>query len=147
MPPPTRERAGIGRYARELIRALARLDRSQPYVLFVPRDARAELLAYNWPPNFLIRRAPFTERILAALWHRARFPLPVEALIGPVQLFYSPDFLLPPTRARRTMVTVHDLSYVRVPQCFPEVLKDYLNAAVPRSVARADLILADACGT
>ncbi len=142
-----RERAGIGRYARELIRALARLYHANRYVLFVPRDARSDLLQFDWPPNFSIRRAPLTERYLAALWQRARAPLPIELWIGAVDVLYSPDFLLPPTRARRKIVTVHDLSYVRVPECFPAPLLNYLNRAVPPSVARADLLLADAVST
>ena len=142
-----RERAGIGRYARELIRALARLDRDNRYVLFVPRDAHDELLRFDWSPNFQIVRAPLTERYLAALWHKFRVPLFVEAFTGRVDVFYSPDFLLPPTRARRTLVTIHDLSYVRVPECFPAPLLAYLNRAVPRALARADLVLADADST
>ncbi len=142
-----RERAGIGRYARELVRALARVDSTNQYLLFVPRDARSDLMAWNWPCNFSIVRAAMTERLLAALWHRARLPLPIEAMIGKVDVFYSPDFLLPPTWARRTLVTIHDMSYVRVPECFPQVLKDYLNRGVPRSVHRANLILADAAST
>jgi glycosyltransferase involved in cell wall biosynthesis len=142
-----RERAGIGRYARELIRALARLDHTHAYILFVPRDAHTDLVLATWPPNFKIVRAPLTERYLAALWHRARVALPIEAFIGKVEVFYSPDFLLPPTLAHRKLVTVHDLSYVRVPECFPQPLLNYLNKAVPPSVARADLILADAIST
>lgn len=143
----SRERAGIGRYARELIRALSRLDHTNRYVLFVPCDAHADLLHFAWSPNFTIRRAPLTERYLAALWHRARVPLPIEVFIGAVDVFYSPDFLLPPTFAARKLVTVHDLSYVRVPECFPAPLLKYLNRAVPPSLARADVILADAVST
>ncbi|MGE5262982.1 MAG: glycosyltransferase family 4 protein, partial [Acidobacteriota bacterium] len=45
------------------------------------------------------------------------------------------------------LVTVHDLSYVRVPECFPAVLKNYLDRAVPRALRRADLVLADAAST
>lgn len=142
-----RERAGIGRYTRELIRALSRRDHANQYVLFVPRDAHNALLQFDWPENFSVTRAPLTERVLAALWQRARVPLPVETFIGAVDLFYSPDFLLPPTRARRAIVTVHDLSYVRVPECFPEPLLKYLNRAVPQALQRADLILADAAST
>jgi len=142
-----RERAGIGRYARELIRALSRFDHTHTYLLFVPRDAHTDLVLATWPPNFKIVRAPLTERYLAALWHRARVALPIEAFIGKVEVFYSPDFLLPPTLAHRKLVTVHDLSYVRVPECFPQPLLNYLNKAVPPSVARADLILADAIST
>jgi glycosyltransferase involved in cell wall biosynthesis len=143
----SRERAGIGRYARELIRALSRLDHNNRYLLFVPRDAHDELLRFAWSSNFRVVRAPLTERCLAALWHRARMPLFVETFIGSVDVFYSPDFLLPPTRAWRALVTVHDLSYVRVPECFPAPLLNYLNRAVPRALQRADLVLADADST
>jgi glycosyltransferase involved in cell wall biosynthesis len=143
----SRERAGIGRYARELIRALSRLDHTHSYVLFVPRDAHDELLRYDWSSNFVIRRAPLTERYLAALWQRARVPLFIETFLGAVDVFYSPDFLLPPTRAPRQLVTVHDLSYLRVPECFPAPLLRYLTRAVPPSLARAHLILADAAST
>jgi len=133
--------------ARTHPRALARIDHDHRYVLFVPRDAHDDLVHFAWPANFSIRHAPLTERYLAALWHRARAPLPVETFIGAVDVFYSPDFLLPPTRARRKIVTVHDLSYVRVPECFPAPLLNYLNRAVPPSVKRADLVLADAAST
>jgi glycosyltransferase involved in cell wall biosynthesis len=143
----SRERAGIGRYARELVHALSRVDQINAYVLFVPRDAHNELLQFAWSPNFKIVRAPLTERYLAALWHRARVPLPIETFIGRIDVFYSPDFLLPPTLAQRKLLTIHDLSYVRVPECFPAPLLNYLNRAVPPSVARADLILADAAST
>ncbi len=142
-----RERAGIGRYARELVRALSRVDRENDYILFVPRDAHSDLLSYVWGDNFAICRAPLTERWLVRLWHRLRVPFFIEAFVGKVDVFYSPDFLLPPTRARRTLVTVHDLSYVRVPECFPAPLLNYLNRAVPPALARADLILADAAST
>lgn len=143
----SRERAGIGRYARELIRALSRIEHTNQYVLFVPRDAHDDLLRFDWPKHFSLVRAPLTERYLAALWHRARVPLPIEAFIGAVDVFYSPDFLLPPTFAKRKLVTVHDLSYVRVPECFPQPLLNYLNRAVPPSIARASLIFADAAST
>jgi hypothetical protein len=47
----SRERAGIGRYARELIRALACLDHTNRYILLVPRDAHADLLRLALPSN------------------------------------------------------------------------------------------------
>jgi hypothetical protein len=51
---------------------------------------------------------------LARLWHRARLPIPVDWITGPIDLFHSPDFTLPPTRrGTRTLLTVHDLSFVR----------------------------------
>jgi glycosyltransferase involved in cell wall biosynthesis len=64
-----------------------------------------------------------------------------------VDIFHSPDFILPPVRRAKTLVTVHDLSFIRVPECADPNLRAYLNKVVPRSVDRADLILADSQNT
>jgi glycosyltransferase involved in cell wall biosynthesis len=85
---------------------------------------------------------------LARVWHRAGLPLPIERWTGPIRLLHAPDFVLPPThKGVRTILTVHDLSFVRVPESAPERLREYLNQVVPRSVRRADLILADSQAT
>src|SRR5258708_1665524 len=87
----------------------------------------------------------------ARLWHRARLPLKtltIERWIGPVDLYHATDFVLPPTRRKtRTVLTVHDLSFVRAPEAASPALKRYLDAVVPRSVHRADHVLADSQAT
>jgi glycosyltransferase involved in cell wall biosynthesis len=90
---------------------------------------------------------PLSDRALAILWHRLQLPLWVELATGPVDIFHSPDFVLPPVRRAKTIVTVHDLSFIRYPQCADANLRAYLNKVVPRSVHRADLILADSQST
>jgi glycosyltransferase involved in cell wall biosynthesis len=65
-----------------------------------------------------------------------------------VDLFHATDFVLPPTLPHtRTLLTVHDLSFVRVPEAASPNLKAYLDAVVPRSVRRADHVLADSQAT
>ncbi len=139
-----RQRAGIGRYARSLIRALARLDHENAYVLL---SAGKEADGEPWPANFSLRTLPLTDRHLSILWQKLRLPLPVEWLTGRLDLFHSPDFVLPPVRRARTVVTIHDLSFLRLPDCSSPALLEYLMSAVPRSVARADIILADSQST
>jgi glycosyltransferase involved in cell wall biosynthesis len=135
--------AGIGRYTRGLIGALAALDRSNRYVLFsAGRDA-----AESWPTNFSRRALPLSDRHLAILWQRLRLPVPVELFTGRVDIFHSPDFVLPPVVAARTALTIHDLSFMRYPECSSPPLLEYLMRSVPRSVARADLLLADSAST
>jgi glycosyltransferase involved in cell wall biosynthesis len=91
---------------------------------------------------------PLDDIWLVRVWHRARLPLPVNWLTGPIDLFHSPDFTLPPVRrGTRTLLTVHDLSFIRDPESATPVLRHYLNAVVPRSVARADHVLADSQAT
>jgi len=162
-----RQGAGIGRFTRELIRALFALDdgaaRSVPsceYVLFaatggLSRAATEPRLAYITQPavtrhlQFKIRNLTFlSDDWLHRLWHRAHLPIPIEAITGRVDLFHEPDFVLPPTRpGTRTVLTVHDLTFIRDSEsAFPR-LRRYLNRVVPRSVGRATHVLADSLAT
>jgi glycosyltransferase involved in cell wall biosynthesis len=142
-----RQMGGIGRYTRNLIRALAEIDQNGEYVLWVAGGRRG-LDDSDWPPNFHLRTIPLSDRWVNLLWQRMRIPLPIESMVGHLDVFHSPDFVLPPTRsAARTLVTVHDLSFLRVPECFVPSFREYLKAAVRRSVARADAILADSEST
>lgn len=142
-----RQRAGIGRYTRELVRALLALSSPYRFTLLAAIGGLREALP-ALPPGGRLRTLPLSDDWLARLWHRARLPLPVELISGRVDLFYSPDFVLPPTLPGvRTLLTVHDLSFLRYPDHFVPRLVDYLSRAVPRAIARADRVLADSQAT
>ncbi len=138
---------GIGRYTRELLRAMARADLENGYRLFYASRTVPHPLP-PLPANFHITRLPFHDIWLARVWQRAQAPLPADWITGPIDLFHSPDFTLPPVRrGTRTLLTVHDLSFVRDPDSAAPGLRGYLEVVVPRSVARADHILADSAAT
>lgn len=132
---------------RELVAALALEDPDSPYRLFVA-GARARGLPPPPGANFAWRAARLSTRAFAWLWHRARALPPVEWWTGPLRLFHATDFVLPPNRPEtRTLLTVHDLTFVRAPETASPRLRRYLDRVVPRSVARADHILADSQAT
>lgn len=139
--------AGIGRYVRELVRALAAHDGQTSYRLFV-----AGAVSESLPPapgsNFSWCPTHISPLWFARLWHRAQLPLPVEVFTGRIRLYHATDFTLPPVLpGTRTLLTVHDLSFVRAPETATPVLKAYLDRIVPRSVRRADHVLADSQAT
>lgn len=140
------QRAGIGRYTRELVRALAGLDDVNQYVLF-QAHLGAQVTAGTWPANFRIRSIPVTDHWLSIFWQRLRIPLPVETFTGCIDIFHSPDFVLPPVWRAHTVLTIHDLSFLTTPETFEPGLQAYLTQAVPRAVARAGHILADSKST
>ncbi len=145
--PALQQTGGIGRYARELTGALAAIDQSNAYRLFAAGASIGNLPA---PPgaNFIWKPTRLTSKWLARLWHRLGLPLPIEVFTGPIDLYHATDFVLPPTRsAARSLLTVHDLSFVRVPSAASPPLKAYLDAVVPPSVKAADHILADSEAT
>ncbi|HUN23132.1 MAG TPA: glycosyltransferase family 1 protein [Anaerolineales bacterium] len=143
-----RQGGGIGRYTRELLRALAERQDDIRYRLFYASPAPIPHPLPPFPAHFTTRHLPFHDIWLARLWHRARVPLPVQACTGAVDLYHSPDFTLPPVLGKiPTLLTVHDLSFVRDPASAAPGLRAYLNQVVPRSVARATHILADSQAT
>jgi glycosyltransferase involved in cell wall biosynthesis len=142
------QRAGIGRLVRNQVLALAELDPLNEYCLVYARPNRGSNVP-QFPPgrNFSRREVRLGERWLTILWHRAKLPLPADLLSGPVDLYHSPDFVLPPLRHARGILTVHDLAFLMRPDCADARLRAYLEEVVPRSVSRADFIIADSENT
>ncbi len=135
--------AGVGRYARELLRALLAQGCDDRYMLLAASSSeQAEQLLRALPPGDWreLRRLPVSERVMTAAWHRLRLPLPVERFSGDFDVFHGPDFVVPPSRRPR-VVTIHDLSYIVAPQYAEPSLVEYLRAAVPRSLQRASQII------
>ena len=143
--PALRQSAGIGRYTRGLIGALAGLDRENQYTLFCAGQAPNAVT--GWPSNFRVRTVPWQARHLAIAWHRLHLPLPAECLAGAAELFHSPDFTLPPLARAHGVVTVHDLSFLTVPECADPRLRAFLEHAVPGAVRRARRVLANSAST
>jgi len=142
--------AGVGRATREVVSALAGL--SSPLALTLFYAAERTVVAEEglaWlrglaarHPVVRTRRLPLSPRWTTFLWLRHRLPLPVEALTGPADVLLAPDFVAPPAIRARTIVTIHDLSYLTVPQYADPGLRRYLTAAVPRSLRRAAQVIA-----
>jgi glycosyltransferase involved in cell wall biosynthesis len=149
-----RQRAGIGRYTRELVTALLTLAGPHQYILLAATGGlskdrwQGEVRRLHAASQPTFRSIPLSDEWLARLWHRLCLPIPAEVVTGALDIFYSPDFSLPPTRrASRTLLTVHDLSFVHHPDAFVPPLRRYLQRVVPRSIERADLVLADSIHT
>ena len=142
-----RQGAGIGRYTRCLSRALAELDTESQYTLFVAGGWGEGDGLGPWPDNFRVRAVPFTDRILNILWQRMHVPLPIQAFTGQIDLFHSPDFVLPPLGSAPALLPVHDLSFLTVPEHFVPGFREYLERAVSRGVRKATHILADSQST
>lgn len=156
--PAVHQRAGIGRYTRGLVEGLARLqaDTAQralgtyagfhDYTLLVLGKSGAHFTPSKLPANFKLRYAPISDRWATVLWYRLNLPLPVDLFTGPADLFHGPSFTLPPSFSP-SLLTVHDLSFLRYPQGAHPALLAWLTKAVPRSLRRARHVLADSQST
>ena len=139
--------AGIGRFVRNLVHALARVDQKNEYVLMYARPNPGCSVDLPSGSNFTAKELPIRERLLTILWQRLRVPISADRLTGPVDVFHAPDFVLPPIKNAVSILTVHDLAFLIHPECADDRLRRFLEQAVPRSIARADYILADSENT
>ena len=139
--------AGIGRFVRSMVGALAEVDREGQYILLHAAPTNGVEASIPVAKNFTRRQLRFPQRQLDIAWHRLSLPLPVNLFTGPIDLFHSPDFVLPPVQQARALLTVHDLAFLLHPECADASLREYLEKAVPRSVRRADFVVADSENT
>lgn len=142
--PAATQFAGVGRYARELLRALLEQDHADRYqIICAASQPETDLLERSLPPGQWrnLHRLPLPERATTIAWQRLRLPLPLDLLINDFDLYHGTDFVLPPLR-KPAVVTIHDLSYLVAPQFGEPALVRYLTSAVPRALKRADQVIA-----
>ncbi|WP_238438183.1 glycosyltransferase family 4 protein [Frankia nepalensis] len=96
-------------------------------------------LAEALPPGVgsVARRAP--ARLLQESWVRGD-RLPAELLVGHADVVHATNFVLPPLRAARGVLTIHDLSYLRTPDTVSEASARYATL-VPRGLRRAAAVI------
>lgn len=127
-------RTGVGTYTAELIRALVDIAPKADFraTAFTARGTAP--LADALPPRVRIHTRHIPARVLRAAWLRVPCP-PAEALVGRIDVFHGTNFVSPPTRRASSVVTVHDLSYLRFPETVATATLAYTQL-VPRAISR-----------
>ncbi|MSQ14489.1 MAG: glycosyltransferase family 1 protein [Dehalococcoidia bacterium] len=138
--PALSQRAGIGRYARELVSALLDEGSRHEFILIGPRGSKPPA---RIPKSVRLVSLPFSQRMSAIIWHRLRLPIPLDSFTGPLDIYHATDYLIPPLRKARGVATVHDLSFLVHPELGADSLVKYLRTALPASLDRASLIVTD----
>ncbi len=128
------ELGGNESYATNLIKALAEIDQTNRYTLFVTRQAAVERLAGRWP-NFEVRRtSPHTPLV--------RIPLTLSAELrrNPVDLLHV-QYTAPPFAPCPVVATIHDLAFEHLPETFKRRSWMQLRLTVRATARRADQII------
>ena len=137
--PAVTQRAGIGRYTRVLAGELPPLlspeDSLRLFYLDFRRRARVDLPGAEAVPWRLLPGA-----VLQRLWRTVGTP-PFDLLSGSADVFHFTNFLLPPLRRGRSVVTVFDMSFERFPQFAEEKNLRNLRRGIRRTAERADAIV------
>jgi glycosyltransferase involved in cell wall biosynthesis len=121
-------------YAVNLIEALAEIDSTNQYTIYVTTNEARERFGSRWP-NFKVRSTlPHTPLI--------RIPLTLSAELrkNPVDVLHV-QFTAPPFCPCPVVVSIHDLSFEHLPQTFNRRSRTQLRLTVRHSARRAARIL------
>lgn len=137
----TATRTGTEHYTYELLAALALRDRSTRYTLYCNQPPT---MLPPLGPNFTLRRMPFPR-----LWTHLR--LSTELVVRPPAVLFVPAHVLPLgtplRRTMRTVVTIHDLGYLRYPEAHTPAHRLYLRISTLWSARVATRIIAVSTAT
>ncbi len=133
-------RAGLGRYAESLTRALVAAGPDR-YALFYNAEQGIDPLAgLEHLPTHTIALGYKPWRMLVWMGQLAR--LSFRRLVPNATLFHATEHLLLPLRGVPTVLTVHDLIFRHLPQHHKSLNRWSLNATMPLYCRRADQIIA-----
>ncbi len=126
-------RAGIGKYTQRLIERLAELETEDEFfILHSYKDS-----------DTLVHQSNFHRRRLWTPSHHRfeQWLLPAELALMRLDLLHSPDFIPPFRRNHGSIITVHDLAFLRFPH-FVTTDSAHHYGLIDQAVRRTDHIIA-----
>lgn len=134
-------RSGVGHTTASLVDALVGADEGIEIVLLPVTVRGAGLLRRHESshPRIRVVRSRLPARAMTWVWSRATWP-PAELFCGSVDVFWGPNYLLPPLVKAAGVMTIHDLAFVRTPEACSEHVRGYAET-VPPMAARSNRIM------
>jgi glycosyltransferase involved in cell wall biosynthesis len=121
-------------YATNLIEALAEIDQTNQYTIYVTKQSAIERFANRWP-NFKIKQTlPHTPLV------RIPITLSAELRKNPVDVLHV-QYTAPPLAPCPVVATIHDLSFEHLPETFNRRSRAQLRLTVRHTARRAARIL------
>ena len=158
------EGTGVAKYVREMVRGMVEAGSSHEFVLFGASLRKQQVFQefYASLPSrqtVTLRIYPIPPTVLSILWNTLHI-LPVEWLIGPVDIFWSSDWTQPPLSRAKGVTTIHDLIALKFPEqthntvgfdskklrIAPNIVSTHA-ARIKRVLASCDMIFCDSEAT
>jgi glycosyltransferase involved in cell wall biosynthesis len=137
--------AGVSRYIGEIARRLPGVPGDERFVLYTNQAVR------DWPGSaggrLRIRpsRLPTTSPVLRILWEQTALAL--LALRDRAHVLHCPLNVRPVVSSPPVVLTIHDLTFLHVPERFGRLRQRYLASLTRYSARRSEQILADSLWT
>ncbi|MEE3228815.1 MAG: glycosyltransferase family 1 protein, partial [Chloroflexota bacterium] len=126
---------GIPEYIQQLSTRLPKLDTLNEYLVLNAVKTRQR--------HYSNTRAKMVKCWTPAHHVLERYSLTLELLPRNIHLLHSPDFIPPRGGPWKSVITIHDLSFLLYPHFLTPDSQKYYNYQIQHAVRRADAILAD----
>lgn len=125
---------GIGYYIKSLIDSLIDIDEETEYKIYASKLVKNQLLEHNY-------RLYNVENKLKEAMYKHYFMANISKK-DKLDIYHGTSFYIPKHIKCRTVLTVHDLSYIKYPNTFTKSRLIYGKIFIKDSVKRADKIIA-----
>jgi glycosyltransferase involved in cell wall biosynthesis len=137
---------GVGRYTSNLCKSILETDGKNDYYFYTPgmknNAAWIDRTEIHLDKSMVILQ----NNTLRILWEQ--IALPIYSWKDRLDLFHYTDHALSLLqRARPTIITVHDIAYVRFPNLLNKSRRIYKKNILKMSIRKADVIVADSYST
>lgn len=137
--PAVAQRAGVGRFTKCLVEHLA-ADMGDDDLSLFYFDFKRNGLAFDvgaattkatqWVPGRYVQQA----------WRRLNWP-PFDWFAGPADAYHFTNFIRPPLKRGKSVVTIYDVSFLRHPDAAEPKNLAYLRSRIRETAEKADAIL------
>ncbi len=133
-------RAGVGRYTKLLAEHLIPLREQNELALFHFDFQRRGLTSFNVADATLRACRWLPGRYVQKAWKTIGWP-PYNWFAGDADVYHFPNFIRPPLRRGASVVTIHDVAFLRYPETIEEKNLAYLRSQIQQTVQRATAII------
>jgi glycosyltransferase involved in cell wall biosynthesis len=113
------EGTGVANLLSKLVEHLLKVDKENEYILFFSslrkKTQNSKLKSQKYNSKVKIREFKFPPLVLDILWNRLHI-VPIEWLIGDVDVFITSDWTEPPARRVKKATILYDLAVYKYPQ-------------------------------
>ncbi|MFA7693132.1 MAG: glycosyltransferase family 1 protein [Candidatus Hydrogenedentales bacterium] len=135
--PFTKIPTGVGQYTRHLLRELVELKGEDTFSGLAASlrslDKKAIPIHYS--------HIPIPSRLMYRIWARLKRPYG-DTLLRGIDVFHGVNYVLPPLKRARGVLSIHDLGFLRKSEWFsPKIMKPF-SRSIREDARRADRVIA-----
>ena len=135
------KKSGVGQYVYHLVKNMQPfLEKMNLNISFFDFNRAGKNISK--PAGVHLQRSQLPGKVLFGLWKYVSFP-DYGWIFRNADLYHFPNFVIRPVKRGKKIVTIHDLSFLRLPHFGEEKNIRFLTSQLNKTLERADAVIVD----